>query len=376
MNGIAIIVAAGKGERAGVDKVWVKLGGKPIFLRATEPFFNAPLIEEVIVVVREERVAEARALFTDAPLPCIVIAGGSDRTESVRLALEEAKKLAADSPDCLVAIHDGARPYVTGSLIRKAMIIAREAGSAVPIVPVVDSLRTVYEDETSSTLDRTHVGRVQTPQCFRLREILAAYKSGEKATDDATLYERIYGSPTLFGGDVENEKITYLSDIYRDTASRVGVGYDAHRLEEGRSLVLGGVRIEHDKGLVGHSDADALTHAVMDALLTAAGLPDIGHYFPPSDPKYKDAYSIKLLKKVAALIKEKGFAPVNVSATVMAEKPKLAPYLSEMESTIAKTLEIAHGAVKIAATTTEGLGIVGEEKGIAAHAVAMLRSFD
>ena len=376
MKGIAIIAAAGKGERAGVDKVWVKTNNKPILLRATEPFFNVRAVEAVIVVVRAERAADARALFADAPIPTVVITGGKDRTESVRLALKEACRLADGDKDCVVAIHDGARPYVTDELIERTMLLARSLGGAVPVVPITDALRRLAEDGGSRALDRNGVVRVQTPQCFLLHRILAAYETGESAPDDATLYEKLYGAPALADGDPKNQKITYLSDIYDAATCRVGVGYDAHVLAKGRKLILGGVQIDHDKGLVGHSDADALTHAVMDALLTAAGLPDIGHLFPPNDPKYKDADSIILLKTVSRLLQDKGFAPNNVSATVLAEKPKLAPYLAEMENNISSALGIDRGSVKFAATTTEGLGIIGAEKGIAAHAVAMLRATD
>jgi len=372
MKGIAIIVAAGKSERAGVDKVWVRSGGKTVVERAADPFFSAGTVDEAIVVVRKERLNEARRVFSSAPLPCTVIAGGEDRTESVRLALYEAKRLAGQE-DAVVAIHDGARPYLTRSLIERAMTLAAERGSAVPVVPCTDSLRR-RKASGSEVLPREEVLRVQTPQCFLLDRILAAYASGDKATDDATLYEKAFGAVTLTDGEPQNEKITYLSDLYKDNLTRVGVGYDAHELTPDRPLILGGVTIPHDKGLLGHSDADALTHAIMDALLTAAGLPDIGHLFPPSDPKYKGANSVLLLKTVVAKLRAKGFVPENVSATVLAEKPKLAPYLTEMERTIADAAGVEPSAVKFAATTTEGLGIIGQEKGIAAHAVALIRS--
>lgn len=372
MKGIAIIVAAGKSERAGVDKVWAQTGGKAVVERAAEPFFSASMVDEVIVVVRKERLKDAKRVFSSRPLPCAVITGGEDRTESVRLALAVAKERAG-STDAVVAIHDGARPYLSRDLVERTMTLAAEKGSAVPVVPCTDSLRRVTADG-NAPIPREEVVRVQTPQCFLLNKILAAYSSGEKATDDATLYESSFGAVTLTEGELQNDKITYLSDLYKDNLSRVGVGYDAHELIAGRPLILGGVKIPHDKGLLGHSDADALTHAIMDALLTAAGLPDIGHLFPPSDPRYERANSISLLKTVVAALKDKGFAPDNVSATVLAQKPKLAPYLTEMERTVANAAGISPEKVKFAATTTEGLGIIGEEKGIAAHAVALIRS--
>ena len=374
MKGIAIIVAAGKSERAGVDKIWTTTGGKTLLERATEPFFSARTADEIIVVVREEKVAAAQDLFAGRPLPCAVIAGGEDRTESVRLALEEAARLAGGQ-DAVVAIHDGARPYATRALIERTMLLAAEKGSAVPVISSTDSLRRLTEDG-SRPLPREEVVRVQTPQCFILKRILEAYRSGEKATDDATLYEKRFGEVVLSEGEAGNDKITYLSDIYKDAISRVGVGYDAHRLAEGRPLVLGGVTIPFEKGLVGHSDADALTHAIMDAMLTAAGLPDIGHLFPPSDPQYEGADSILLLKRVTQLLREKGFVTENLSATLLAERPRLAPYLTQMEKTVADAAGTTPENVKFAATTTEGLGVIGEGKGIAAHAVALIRSIN
>ena len=201
---------------------------------------------------------------------------------------------------------------------------------------------------------------------------MKAYDAGEEATDDATLYEKYVGEVTLTDGEEKNSKITYLSDIYKEVLPRVGVGFDVHPLAFGRPLILGGVTIEFEKGLDGHSDADVLIHAIMDAMLTAAGLPDIGHWFSPTDPKYEGANSVELLKKVNDLVKAEGFFVGNVSATVMAEAPKLAPYLPKMEKVVADALGIEKSCVKFAATTTEKLGIVGEGKGIAAEGVVLL----
>ena len=363
-----------KSERAGIDKVWTRSAGKTVLERAAEPFVSASTVNEVIVVVKKEQVPLAKGVFAACPLPCSVIAGGEDRTESVRFALAEAKRLAGDE-EAVVAIHDGARPYLTRDLVERTMTLAAEKGSAVPVVPCADSLRRVTK-KGSEPLPREEVVRVQTPQCFVLKMILDAYASGEKATDDATLFQKEFGAVTLTDGETQNDKITYLSDIYKDNLSRVGVGYDAHELVAGRPLILGGVTIPHDKGLIGHSDADALTHAIMDALLTAAGLPDIGHLFPPDDPKFEGANSILLLRAVTETLKQRGFVVENVAATVMAQKPKLALYLTEMEKTVAKAANVDPSRVKFAATTTEGLGIIGEEKGIAAHAVALIRSIN
>ena len=370
MKGVAIIAAAGKGERAHADKVWIKIAGKTVLERAAEPFFSCPTVDAVILVVAEAHEEEAKALFAGREIPCFVVVGGATRSESVARALKKATELFGDE-DAVVAVHDGARPYVTRELIARSMTLAAAKGSAVPALPCSDSLRKV-DGEGSKAIPREEIVRVQTPQCFSLRALVKAYSYGEEATDDATLYERHIAPITLTEGDENNIKITYLSDIYKDNFSRVGVGYDVHPLRAGRLLILGGVKIPHDKGLDGHSDADVLTHAIMDALLTAAGLPDIGHLFPPDDPAYEGADSVLLLKEVMRRVKEAGFTPRNIAATILAEKPKLAPHLPVMEEVIAKVTGLKKGEVTFAATTTEKLGIIGEEKGIAAEAIALL----
>ena len=370
MKGIAIIAAAGKGERAGVDKVWTKMGGKLVLERATEPFLSSATVDAVVIAVAAEHESEAKALFAGAEKPCAVVVGGSSRTESVRKALEKAALLAGEE-DAVVAVHDGARPYVTQRLIEECMTVAAAKGSAVPVLSSTDSVRLLSEGG-SRAVPRESVLRVQTPQCFSLQALRKAYSVMKEATDDATIYEQAFGAVTLVDGDPKNEKITYLSDIYKESSQRVGVGYDVHPLAAGRPLVLGGTLIPNDKGLVGHSDADVLVHAIMDALLTAAALPDIGHFFPPDDPKYEGADSTGLLKTVMEKISEKGYEVGNVSATILAEKPKLAPFLPVMEKRIADVMGCRDDAVKFAATTTEKLGIIGEEKGMAAYAVALL----
>jgi len=368
MKGIAIIAAAGKGERAGVDKVWVRSGEKTILERSVEPFFESATVDEICVAVAPERLEDAKRLFEGREKPCRVVSGGSTRTESVRKALSLFREF---SEDAVVAVHDGARPFVTRELIERTMLLAAEKGSAVPVLPCTDSLRKVTR-EGNRAIPRGEVYRVQTPQCFSLPSLLEAYRHGEEATDDATLYEKYIGEVTLTDGEEKNRKITYLSDIYEEKYSRVGVGFDVHPLVSERALIVGGVEIPFEKGLLGHSDADVLTHAIMDALLTAAHLPDIGHYFPPSDEKYRGANSISLLKEVNGLVAAQGYAVSNISATVIAEAPKMAPYLSKMEECVASALEISADAVKFAATTTEKLGIIGEGRGIAAEAVALL----
>ena len=371
MKGIAIIAAAGRGSRAGVDKIRMTIEDETVLTKCVRPFISCAAVDAVIVVVRADAIEATGALLSSFDgKPIYVIAGGETRTESVRNALLYVEKTFG-TENVVVAIQDGARPFVTEALIERCMLGAAKAGSAVPVVPCSDSIRKI-EDGGSRAVDRREYVLVQTPQCFDLVRLLAAYKGAEEATDDATLYEKKYGCVSLVEGDVGNRKITYLSDNYGDNYNRVGVGYDVHELVVGRPLILGGVNIPHDKGLLGHSDADVLTHAVMDAVLTAADLPDIGHFFPPDDPAYEGADSLVLLETVRDAVRKKGYAVVNVSATIMAEKPKLARYLPEMERKIASVLGINETEVRFAATTTEKLGIVGEERGMASEAVALL----
>ena len=373
MKGIAILVAAGKSSRAGVDKIWAKIRGKTVLEKAAESFFVSSVVDEIVFVVSEERIEEATALFSESKKPAFVVRGGETRTQSVRNALDFIRAR-EKSEEIVVGVHDGARPFLSPALVERCFLKAAEKGSAVPVIPCVDSMRKISGGENAA-VDRSAFVLVQTPQCFLLSRLVKAYESGAENTDDASLYETFFGAPELVEGETKNKKITYssdLSDLSERAERRVGIGYDVHPLAAGRKLVLGGVEIPFEKGLVGHSDADALTHAIMDALLTAAGLPDIGHYFPPSDSRFEGVYSIDLLKAVKAEIEKKGFAAHNVAAMIMAERPKMAGYIPEMEKTIAKTLEISEENVKIAATTTEKLGIVGEEKGIAAEATALL----
>ena len=371
MKGVAIIAAAGRGLRAGVDKIRMTVQDETVLTKCIRPFFTCRAVDEIIVVTREDALDATRALLSSFEGKSIsVIAGGDTRTESVRNALLYAKEHCGVA-DVVVAVHDGARPFVTSALIERCMLLAAKDGSAVPVVPCADSVRRI-EDGGSRAVDRKEYVLVQTPQCFDLARLISAYDGALDATDDATLYERRFGSVSLAEGEAQNRKITYLSDIYADNCDRVGVGFDVHELVGGRPLIVGGVRIPHGKGLLGHSDADVLTHAVMDALLTASDLPDIGHFFPPDDPKYEGADSLVLLATVRDAVKAKKYSIVNVSATILAEKPKMAPHLPEMERNIAEVLGIDVSDVRFAATTTEKLGIIGEERGMAAEAVALL----
>ena len=294
------------------------------------------------------------------------------RADSVRNGLQAAEGE-------LVAIHDAARPFVSQSVITAALEAAARTGAAAPAVPVKDTIKIVGEgNQVAATPDRSTLYAVQTPQGFSRQKYLQALASvtGEKArqvTDDCSLFE-LAGMPVvLTEGSYGNYKITTREDLQKEKTMRIGHGYDVHRLVEGRKLILGGVEIPYEKGLLGHSDADVLLHAVMDAVLGAAALGDIGKHFPDTDPAYKGADSLALTRAVA-LIRQHGYTVGNIDATILCQAPKLAPHIAAMRQNIAAAFEVPVEAISVKTTTEEHLGFTGEGLGIAAHAVALLEA--
>jgi 2-C-methyl-D-erythritol 4-phosphate cytidylyltransferase/2-C-methyl-D-erythritol 2,4-cyclodiphosphate synthase len=263
-------------------------------------------------------------------------------------------------------------------MAREVLRMARETGAAVPALPVTDTLKKGRDGLVAGTQPREGLYAVQTPQGFSREVLERAYKECVDAlTDDAGLVERLGLPVAIVPGSRRNIKITLPEDFamaeqMMTSAPRVGLGYDAHRLVEGRQLILGGVAIPHEKGLLGHSDADVVLHALTDALLGACALGDIGQHFPDSDPAYQGISSLLLLEKTVALLKEKGFRPMQCDLTIQAQRPKLAPHLPRMRANIAAALGIPLDKVGLKATTTEGLGFVGWEEGIAVQAVAVV----
>lgn len=298
--------------------------------------------------------------------------GGSTRSLSVLEALNAA------SGD-MVLIHDGARPFVTEKIIDECINGVLSFGSAIAALPCVDSIAELDENGNVIQCSRARKCAVQTPQAFFTEDILRAYdlaaRNGELEafTDESGIYSRYIRPAHAVEGDIKNKKLTYPEDFLPLGGLRAGTGFDLHRLERGRKLILGGVEIPHDKGLLGHSDADVLTHAVMDALLSAAALRDIGYYFSDKDEKYKDICSLVLLKEVLRLLKDEGYAPHNVSAVIQAQKPKLSPYVNEIRAKLAAELNLPLSAVGIGCTTLEGIGIVGREEGIAVTACCTIK---
>ena len=372
----AIIVAAGRGERAGFaqNKVYMPLGNSTVIETCVEAFRRTGMFEGITVVISEADEELFRSVFGyDSGLK--VVYGGKNRQESVYNGLKSVNEDAQ-----IVAVHDAARPFVTGEIIKATIEGAAAAGSGVISTPVTDTIKQQGEDGIVRTPDRSTLFAVQTPQTFRfdmLKEAHeAARESGYIATDDAALFEYHFGNVNLVTaeGAEKNKKLTYRSDfeMKNDIDIRVGHGYDAHRLVEERKLILCGVDVPYEKGLKGHSDADVAIHALMDAMLGAAALGDIGRHFPDSDPQYKGISSMLLLEIVRARLAENGYAVSNVDITIIAQRPKLAAYIGQMRSNVAETLKIAEDRINVKATTTEKMGFEGSGEGISSHAVVTI----
>ncbi|MDA8065797.1 MAG: 2-C-methyl-D-erythritol 4-phosphate cytidylyltransferase [Thermaerobacter sp.] len=378
-----IVPAAGSGRRMGrpEGKLALDLGGKPVLLHTLEALQRSPRVDEIVLVVRPEEEAGWRSRLAQLPgqrKVRRVVAGGERRQDSVARGLA-----VLDPRSSVVVVHDGARPLVSRELLHRTIEAAAEHGAAVAAMPVTDTVKEVSGEWVQRTLDRSRLWAAQTPQAFRtevLREAYAAAEEGE-ATDDAALVERLGQRVRVVRGEGENLKLTTRRDLELARMlvgkevvgmTRVGMGYDAHRLVSGRPLILGGVRVEHPWGLEGHSDADVLVHAAMDALLGAAGEEDIGSHFPPEDPRFRGADSVELLGRVGALLSGKGWRLANLDLTLLAERPRLAPYVPAIKARLGAALGVSGGVIGVKATTTEGMGWVGRGEGMAALAVALL----
>ena len=374
----AVLVAAGSSTRMGFDKLSFDLGGETVLHRSIRAFDQCPQIGEIVLVAGKNRAfVEQQAVGCTKPVQ--IVAGGATRAESAKNGV-----LAAHGE--LVAVHDAARPFVSPAVIAAVLEAAARCGAAAPAVPVKDTIKqavpgggkTVPEAcLVHSTPDRSTLYAVQTPQCFDRAAYLAALDeldedSARLVTDDCSLFE-LAGLPVrLTEGDYANYKITTKEDLQKEKTMRIGHGYDVHRLVEDRKLIMGGVEIPYEKGLLGHSDADVLLHAVMDAVLGAAALGDIGQHFPDNDPAYKGADSLALTREVARIIAEHGYKVGNIDATILCQRPKLAPHIPAMRRNIADAFGLPVDAVSVKATTEEHLGFTGEGLGIAAHAVALI----
>ncbi|MDL2293243.1 2-C-methyl-D-erythritol 2,4-cyclodiphosphate synthase [Ruminococcaceae bacterium OttesenSCG-928-D13] len=376
----AIIVAAGRSQRMGFDKLFYPIDGVEVLRHAVGKMDDHPDIGS-LVVVAGENLGRVRALFAAHPpkKPLVIVEGGATRAASVSAGV------AACPGAKIVAIHDGARPFVSRAVISRAISAAREMGAAAPALPVKDTVKRAIDGVVQRTVSRDALYAVQTPQVFDRAAFVRALaavqpKDYGTLTDDCMVMELAAKPVRLVAGEEGNRKITTPEDLRRPVREaakgpglpRVGHGYDVHRLAAGRRLILGGVELEYELGLLGHSDADVLLHAVSDAVLGAAALGDIGRHFPDTDPAYEGADSLELLARVEKLVRDAGYRVAGVDATVLCQKPKLAPHIGQMCRNIAGALGMDEGAVNVKATTEEGLGFTGSGEGIAAHCVAVL----
>jgi 2-C-methyl-D-erythritol 2,4-cyclodiphosphate synthase/2-C-methyl-D-erythritol 4-phosphate cytidylyltransferase len=358
----------------GRDKLLASCGGRPVLARTLESLAAAGL-RRLVVGVREEAVPAIRrdVLAEFGPPGVDLVPGGGTRSATV------ARCLAALGPDVThVVVHDAARPFCSPDLVRRVMAAARAEGAACAALRAVETVhRAGPPGVIAETLDRAALWHAQTPQAFRRDLLELSHRGGREATDDAGLAVLAGVRVRLVEGERTNVKITFPEDLDPPAAApeppvRVGLGHDVHRFAAGRPLVLGGVRIPHPEGLEGHSDADVLAHAVADAVLGAAGLGDLGRHFPPSDERWRGALSLALLRRCADLAAQRGWAPLQVDAVVVAEAPRLAPHASAMERNLAGALGLPADRVNVKAGTNEGMGAVGRGEGMAATAVVLL----
>jgi 2-C-methyl-D-erythritol 4-phosphate cytidylyltransferase/2-C-methyl-D-erythritol 2,4-cyclodiphosphate synthase len=384
----AIVAAAGKGRRFGApeNKVFAPLAGHSVLHWTLAGLSACAAIDALVLVTGAEDLPRVREIASRFPKVVTVCEGGAERADSVWNALQQ-----VPAGTELVAVHDAARPLASQELLSAVVEAARAAGAALPATPVSDTLKRSADGATTvETVDRRELYGVQTPQVFSHDLLVQAYQTahaaGFQGTDDASYVERLGHPVQLVPGERTNLKITVAEDLLVAEALlsnristpvvRTGFGYDVHQLVPGRGLVLGGVPLEHPAGLGldGHSDADVLLHAISDALLGAAALGDIGEHFPNTDPQYRGISSLVLLRIVGERVREAGWEPVNLDAMLIAERPKIRPHVDRMRAAIADALGLTPDQVSVKATTNERLGFEGREEGIAAHAVATVRS--
>ncbi len=397
-NLIAIIPAAGIGKRLGkgTNKAFVQIAGVPILVHCLKMLEDTSIIKKAVIAIAPNEIEDAVRMlrkFQKQYFPSIVftvVPGGNERQDSVANALA-----AIPEDEGYVAIHDAARPFAGKEVFLRVLKAAEKCGAAVAAVPAKDTIKMAGETgEVLATPDRGLLYAVQTPQIFEIGLLKKAYANlrehPAKVTDDASVVELLGQKVVIAMGCYENVKITTPEDLIfaeyflteqegimktdnlRISQFRTGMGFDVHKLEQGRRLILCGVDVPYEKGLLGHSDADVALHALMDAMLGGAALGDIGRYFPDTDEHFKGADSAELTKQVARMLEVEGWQINNVDITIIAERPKLAEYITAMQSNVAQMLEISADCVNIKATTTEKLGFTGRGEGIAAMAVASL----
>ncbi len=389
-----IVVAGGSSIRMeGVDKIFADLGGAPVLAYCLDVFQCSDAVATVVVVLAEHNLGLGRDLIDSRGFDKVssIVTGGARRQDSVRLGLEAMAK--AGPLPSLVAVHDGPRPFIDEAMIQRALAAVGETGASVPAIPVTDTIKQVDEvGAVTGTPDRSSLRAVQTPQIFKTDLLVAAHAAiSEDVTDDAMLIERNGGAVTVFEGSPDNVKITTPDHLTMargiltardirpaggsaDDALRWGTGFDGHALVAGGGLRLGGIDVPFGMRLEGHSDGDVLLHAIASAILGAAGLGDLGTHFPSSSPEWTGADSRIIVRKAAEMAAATGWVIDYLDATIVAQRPRLGPYLVEMASGIAETLDIDPDRVSVKATSTDHVGAIGQGEGIAAQAVATLRA--
>lgn len=379
IRNVALIVAAGRGERAGggPPKQFRRVAGKSLLAHAVDAFARHGGFDQIILVIGEGQREAVESALDPRPLPALVI-GGATRQQSVRAGLEH---IAANGGADHVFIHDAARPFLPPQVIDRLLSALENASGAVPVLPVVDTLA-MGPDSLGNFVDRSRLCRVQTPQAFDFQAIVTAHRNWDisaDATDDAQM-ARAAGYPVaLVEGDSMLEKLTHPQDFVLAEqrlagrfSTRTGMGYDVHRLVAGEELWLCGVQIPHEKGLSGHSDADVALHALTDAIFGALAEGDIGSHFPPSDPQWRGAASSTFLAFARDRVSAREGWIEHVDLTIICEAPKIGPYRDAMRVRVSEILDIGVGKVSVKATTTERLGFTGRGEGIAAQAIATL----
>jgi len=383
-----IIAAGGRGERlgAGVPKQLLTIGGRPILQRSLELFANHPRVDRIVVVLPPDLAADPPAYLAALARPVAVAIGGARRQDSVANGFAVIR----DDVD-LVVVHDAARPFASAGLVDRTIDAAWDAGAALAALPASDTIKLVPEGASGPivpverTVPRERVFLAQTPQAFRTEVLAAAIAAGgglAAATDEAALAEAAGFPVRIVMGETTNLKITTMTDLTVAQALsgrpepafavRVGTGYDLHRLAQGRPLILGGVAIPWEKGLVGHSDADVLSHAITDAILGALAQGDIGRHFPDTDPRWEGASSLAMLAHAVRVAAAEGFRVSNVDAVVVAERPKLLPHLDAIRASLAPVLGVSIDRVSVKGKTNEGVDAIGRGEAMAVHAVAVM----
>ena len=367
---IAVVTCAGKGERAGFgyNKLLKDLGGITPFEKCISTFSKVNDIDKIIITcsITDIEIFKAKCQGLDVNAEFVI--GGATRTESVGNALKTI------SDDSIVLIHDGARCYVSAEIIKNCIDSVKTYGRGVVAIPTTDTIAETDGAGQILSTSRKNKYSIQTPQGFIAGELKKAYsmiKDGEEFTDESGLYAKYINTPKIVQGSPTNKKLTTPEDFAVSENLFVGTGFDLHVFEKGRKLILGGIEIPHDKGLLGHSDADVLTHAIMDAMLSSASLGDIGRHFPDTDMKYKGISSMKLLEEVVKILKKAGYRLKNCTSVIMAQKPKLAKHVDAIRANLASALGVEIDMVGITCTTLEGIGTVGREEGIAVQSYCL-----